>query len=74
MQKFIFFLITLLFLGNLTFAQKVNIEGLVKSSTGEPLSGATVLVKGTTNGALTDEKGHFTILSLIHISEPTRPY
>ncbi len=61
MQKFIFLVITVLLLGNLTFAQKANIEGLVKSRTGERLSGATVLVKGTTNGTLTDENGHFTI-------------
>ena len=61
MQKFIFLVITVLLLGNLTFAQKANIEGLVKSRTGERLSGATVLIKGTTNGTLTDENGHFTI-------------
>ncbi len=61
MQKIIFLVTSFLLLGNILFAQKANIEGMVKSSTGEPLSGATVLVKGSTNGTLTDEKGHFTI-------------
>ncbi len=61
MQKFIFLVITFLLCGNLIFAQKATIEGVVKSKNGEPLAGATVLAKGTTNGTLTDEKGHFTI-------------
>ena len=61
MQKILFVVLTLLILGSHTFAQKASIEGLVKSSTGELLSGATVQVKGTTIGALTDEKGHFTL-------------
>ena len=61
MQKIIFLLTAFLLIGQLIFAQKVNIEGMVKSSTGEPLAGATVLVKGSANGTLTDEKGRFTI-------------
>ena len=61
MQKFLFVVLTLLILGSHTFAQKASVEGLVKSSTGEVLSGATVQVKGTTIGALTDDKGHFTL-------------
>ncbi len=61
MQKSIFLVFILFLTGNLLFAQRSSIEGTVKSRNGEPLSGATVLLKGTTNGTLTDEKGHFAI-------------
>jgi len=61
MQKFIFLLFTFLLVGATVFAQKANIEGTVKSNTGESLPSATILVKGTTNGVVTDEKGHYVI-------------
>ena len=38
-----------------------NITGIVKDETGEPIIGATVLVKGTINGALTDMDGKYSI-------------
>lgn len=37
----------------------VNISGTVTDSTGEPITGVTVLVKGTTIGAATDLDGNF---------------
>lgn len=43
------------------FAQQITVKGLVKDSTGEPVIGANVLVKGTTNGTITDFDGNFTI-------------
>lgn len=42
------------------FAQ-VTVTGTIKDQTGEPIAGATVLVKGTSNGASTDLDGKFTI-------------
>ncbi len=42
-----------------TFAQTVN--GIVKDTSGEPMIGVNVLVKGTTNGTITDLDGLFTI-------------
>lgn len=48
-------------LGISAFAQKVNIEGTVKTAKGESLPGSTVLIKGSTTGVITDNKGHFTI-------------
>lgn len=36
-------------------------KGVVKDGTGEPVIGASVLVKGTTNGTITDIDGNFTI-------------
>ena len=59
MQKFSFLVLTFLLIGTIVFAQKANIEGTVKSSNGETLPGTSIVVKGTTNGTLTDEKGHF---------------
>ncbi len=42
------------------FAQ-VKVSGVVKSSTGELLPGATIVVKGTTNGVVTDVDGKYNI-------------
>ncbi len=38
-----------------------QVSGTIKDDKGEPLVGAAVLVKGTTNGTLTDVNGAFTI-------------
>ncbi len=40
---------------------QTNITGTVKDATGTPLPGASVLVKGTTNGTQTDFDGNYTI-------------
>lgn len=42
-------------------AQKITVHGVVDDSTGEPLIGATVMEKGTSNGTATDFDGNFTI-------------
>ena len=42
-----------------TFAQQITVKGLVKDNTGEPIIGANVVVKGTTNGTITDFDGNF---------------
>lgn len=39
----------------------VNVSGDVVDSTGEPLIGATIMVKGTSTGTVTDIDGHYTI-------------
>ena len=41
------------------FAQQIAVKGHVKDTTGEPVIGANVLVKGTTNGTITDFDGNF---------------
>lgn len=41
------------------FAQQIAIKGIVKDTTGEPVIGANVVVKGTTNGTITDFDGIF---------------
>lgn len=42
-------------------AQEVTISGNVKDSNGEPIIGASVLEKGTTNGIITDFDGNFNL-------------
>ena len=44
-----------------TFAQKQNFSGTVIDAMGEPVIGASVVQKGTSNGAITDLDGQFTI-------------
>jgi len=61
MQKFTLLIIMFLLIGSTVFAQKATVEGSVKTSNGESLPSATILVKGTTNGTLSDVNGHFTI-------------
>lgn len=45
---------------NLIYAQNTNnIQGIVLDSTDAPMIGASVMVKGTTNGTITDVDGNF---------------
>ena len=43
------------------FAQAITVNGIVKDKTGEAVIGANVVVKGTTNGTITDFDGIFTL-------------
>lgn len=54
-------LLCLLLFPTFVFAQKLTVSGQVKDALGEPVIGANVVVKGTTNGAMTDLDGMFTI-------------
>ncbi|REG90415.1 TonB-linked SusC/RagA family outer membrane protein [Algoriphagus antarcticus] len=51
----------LLFIINFSFAQESMIEGKVIDANNEPLPGATVLVKGTSRGTVTDIDGTYSI-------------
>lgn len=42
-------------------AQNLQVKGHVKDAAGEPLIGANILVKGTSNGTITDVDGNFTL-------------
>lgn len=42
-------------------AQNKTVSGIVIDGTGEPVIGASVLVKGTSNGVITDIDGNFTL-------------
>ncbi|SEG50493.1 SusC/RagA family TonB-linked outer membrane protein [Algoriphagus boritolerans] len=39
----------------------INVKGVVKDATGQPLPGVTVLVKGTTTGTVTELDGSYTL-------------
>lgn len=43
------------------FAQKGKISGTIVDESNEPVIGATIMEKGTQNGAVTDIDGHFTV-------------
>lgn len=62
MRKFLVFLIGVILTGGLVMAQNKTIQGTVISGEdGFPIIGATVVVKGTTDGTVTDMDGHFTL-------------
>lgn len=52
-----------LFITIIAFAQDITVKGVVIDETDTPLIGATVMVKGTKNGSVTDFDGKFTIKS-----------
>jgi iron complex outermembrane receptor protein len=52
-------IVTGLLLSAEVMAQQLTVSGIVKDGTGEPIIGANVLVKGTTNGTITDFDGNF---------------
>src|SRR5690606_33516548 len=41
--------------------QDITVRGVVRDADGQPLSGVSVMVKGTTRGVSTNEEGNFTI-------------
>ena len=43
------------------FAQNITVKGTVTDASGEPIVGAAVMIKGTTNGVTTDLDGHYAI-------------
>jgi len=49
----------MLLIGQTLSAQQRQVTGIVKDLAGEPIIGASVLEKGTTNGAITDLDGNF---------------
>lgn len=71
MKGKLFSCLVLMFLSISMVAQKVPVSGTVSDQTG-PVIGASVIEKGTTNGTMTDNDGHFTLTvskgALIEIS------
>ena len=41
--------------------QQIKVSGVVKDSMGEPVIGASVVEKGTSNGIITDINGNFSL-------------
>lgn len=63
MKKNLLYLKILLFslLTTLSFAQSVEVRGRVTGEGGTPIYGANIVVKGSRQGAVTDEKGDYRI-------------
>ena len=60
--KFLVVIMALLFSSMVVVAQNVTITGtIIASDDGLPLSGVTIVQKGTTNGTYTNEKGFYSI-------------
>ncbi|MEO6719845.1 MAG: SusC/RagA family TonB-linked outer membrane protein [Ferruginibacter sp.] len=59
-RQFAVMLLVILFVNNLS-AQEKSLSGQVTSETGLPLSGASVMIEGSSSGVLTDDKGSFTL-------------
>jgi len=57
----LFFCFGLFLISSRTFAQKTNVEGTVQNQQGEAIPSASVKIKGTSNGVLTDDDGKFKI-------------
>ncbi|MBR3727287.1 MAG: SusC/RagA family TonB-linked outer membrane protein, partial [Prevotella sp.] len=58
-----FVALLLLIVGFAAYAQQ-TVKGTVKDSNGEPMIGVTVVANGTTNGAVTDIDGTFTLTNV----------
>ena len=63
LEKFqrLFFVCFVIRIGCRAFAQSKTVSGTVLDKTGESVIGASVVVKGTTNGTITDFDGRFTL-------------
>lgn len=60
-KRFLLLLFIILSTNLSVWAQASNVTGTVKDETGEPVPGATVMIKGTQVGTVTDIDGVFTI-------------
>ena len=65
-QKFqrTYLVVLLSFICLFAFAQGKQVSGIVKDTSGEPVIGANVIVKGTTNGTITGIDGDFTLSNM----------
>ena len=62
MKLRIFYVFALLFIAiQGALAQKVTVTGTVKDGQGDPILGTYILIKGTSKGATTNDKGAYTI-------------
>ncbi len=59
--RVVFMMLPMLLLSFLTYAQTGPVRGIVTDENGSPIPGANVVVKGTTNGNMTDLNGHYLV-------------
>lgn len=60
-SRYLFMLLALLFVSMTTYAQKQAYSGVVVDTKNEPVIGASVVQKGTSNGVITDFDGNFNV-------------
>ena len=59
--KFIWITFLFILYSNSILAQQINVTGTVIGTDDEPIIGVSILVKGTTQGVITDLNGNYTI-------------
>lgn len=57
--RMVLFLLLGLFTSVIAYSQQISVKEIVKDQIGEPVIGANVLVRGTTNGVITNVNGEF---------------
>ncbi len=62
-KKFLLTLLCAVLSANMAFAQNASVQGTVVDENGEPVIGASVFIKGTKTGAVTDIDGKFSLKS-----------
>lgn len=62
-KKFLLTLLCAVLSANIAFAQNASVQGTVVDENGEPVIGASVFIKGTKTGAVTDIDGKFSLKS-----------
>lgn len=63
--RMVLFLLLGLFTSVIAYSQQISVKGIVKDQIGEPVIGANVLVRGTTNGVITNVNGEFILSASI---------
>jgi TonB-linked SusC/RagA family outer membrane protein len=60
-MKFYLTLLLVMIMGEVMAQSGINVSGVVRDESGDPIIGASVLVKGTLNGMVTDIDGQFSL-------------
>ena len=68
-RKLLLTVVAFVLSGVIAFAQTKTVTGTIVDEFGEPIIGANVLVKGTTNGAVTDIDGNYSITGVSNADE-----
>ncbi len=61
MKHLIFLTLMVFLISSNLFSQMKTISGIIQDENGDPLPGATVLIKNTTNGTISNPKGEYSI-------------
>ena len=62
--KIVLLLVTFVFFSEQSIAQALPVSGSVKNTSGQPIPGVTIVVKGTMNGTVSDVEGNFLLTNV----------